>query len=153
MALKCLKKLSYLSQIDCHSSHPIFSVNATDPGFIAPLAIVSTVFLSGFAVAALRCNRTLHHRLRQAKRDEMTRTNAALRGDADALVDLALGVRREGGTLTATDLLAYRRFVEESREWVLDTSAWVRMVLYLAIPLGSWLGGAIVERALEASLR
>lgn len=131
----------------------IFSVNATDPGFFLPILAMSIVCLGNSGIALLRCNRTIHLRIQRAKRDEMARVNAALRGDRSALSGLSLGVRSEAGGLSAADLLAYRRFVDESREWALDTSAWLRTALYLAIPLGSWLGGALVERALEASLQ
>ncbi len=130
----------------------IFSVNAADPGFFLPLLAMSILCLGVSALAALRCNHTIHRRIQQAKRQELTRVNAALRGDADAQAGLALCAPGESGTLSAADLLTYRRFIEESREWALDTSAWLRTALYLAIPLGSWLGGALVERALEASL-
>ena len=132
----------------------IFSVNAADPaGFFLPIVAMSILCLGNAVLAALRCNRTVHFRIREAKRDEKQRVNAALRGDASALSGLSLGVRSEGAGVSASDLLAYRRFVEESREWAFDTSAWLRTAFYLAIPLGSWLGGALVERALEASLR
>jgi hypothetical protein len=131
----------------------IFSVNAGDPGFFVSLLVISIFYITVFAMAAVRCNRTVHRRIRQTKREEMLRVNAALRGDANAQSGLSLAVPGEGGGLSAADLLAYRHFVEESREWALDTSAWLRSALYLAIPLGSWLGGALVERALEASLQ
>ena len=85
--------------------------------------------------------------------DELLRVNSALRGDIKARDELLLATPGEGEALSAGDLLAYRRFIEASREWALDTSAWRRTALYLALPLGSWLGGALVERALEASLR
>jgi hypothetical protein len=131
----------------------ILSVNAVDPGFLLPLLVLSVLCLGNSVLAAVHCNRAVHRRIQQTKRDELVRVNAALRGDRSALASLALGAPEEGGALSAADLLAYRRFVEESREWALDTSAWLRTALYLALPLGSWLGGAVVERALAASLQ
>ena len=38
------------------------------------------------------------------------------------------------------------------REWPFDAPSMLRFALYLAIPLGSWLGGAFVERLLGAAL-
>jgi hypothetical protein len=130
----------------------IFSINATDSGFFVPLTILAVIYLAPAIVAALRCNQVVHRRIQQTKREELARVNAALRGDREAGRGLALAPEGEGSTLSVADLLAYRRLIEESREWALDTSAWLRSALYLAIPLGSWLGGALVERALEASL-
>jgi|GEM_PF-1193174 len=46
-------------------------------------------------------------------------------------------------------LLALEHHLERVREWPLDLSTIVRFCLYLALPLGSWLGGALVERALN----
>ena len=51
-------------------------------------------------------------------------------------------------TLRLGALAAYRQSVESVREWPFDTPTLLRFLLYLALPLGSWLGGAIVERAL-----
>jgi hypothetical protein len=131
----------------------IFSVNAADTGFLLPLVVISSICLTSSAAAAVRCNRTVHRRIQEEKRDELGRVNAALRGDADAQAGLSLGARGEDGALSVADLLAYRRFIEQAREWAFDSSAWLRTALVLALPLGSWLGGAIVERALDASLQ
>ena len=49
-------------------------------------------------------------------------------------------------------LIAYRGAIESAREWPLDTPAVGRFLLYLAIPLGGWLGGALVERLLGLAL-
>ncbi|MCZ6783588.1 MAG: hypothetical protein O7G30_09800, partial [Proteobacteria bacterium] len=51
-----------------------------------------------------------------------------------------------------SDLLAYRAYVESLREWPFDTSTLVRFALYTLIPVGSWLGGALVERVVDAAL-
>ncbi|MDO8290595.1 MAG: hypothetical protein Q7T44_15380 [Parvibaculum sp.] len=48
-----------------------------------------------------------------------------------------------------TALLALEEHLERVREWPLDIGTIVRFCLYLALPLGSWLGGALVERALN----
>ena len=40
----------------------------------------------------------------------------------------------------------------EVNEWPIDYQARLRFGLYLVIPLGSWLGGAFVERTLSAVL-
>jgi hypothetical protein len=38
------------------------------------------------------------------------------------------------------------------REWPFDAPTLTRFFLYVAIPLGSWVGGALVERLLGAAL-
>ena len=50
------------------------------------------------------------------------------------------------------EIMAYRNLVENIRNWPFDNSTLVRFTLYLLIPLGSWLGGAFVERGLDLFL-
>ena len=47
------------------------------------------------------------------------------------------------------DLLARWAFVEGLSDWPLDVPTLGRFALYLLIPLGSWLGGALVERVVN----
>ena len=60
------------------------------------------------------------------------------------------GAAPEGGLLD--ELVAYHRLVKEVRSWPFDAPTLARFALYLAIPLGSWLGGAMVERLLDVLL-
>jgi hypothetical protein len=49
-------------------------------------------------------------------------------------------------------LLAYMNQIESVREWPFDAPTLTRFFLYVAIPLGSWVGGALVERLLGVAL-
>ena len=62
------------------------------------------------------------------------------------------GLASRGQEPSLADLVAYRSLVESAREWPFDASTFLRFALYLTIPLGSWLGGAVAERALDAVL-
>ncbi len=74
-------------------------------------------------------------------------------GDAIAINALSGSLIGEhGADLGLSDLLAYRSLLESVREWPFDAPTMLRFALYLAIPLGSWLGGAFVERLLGAAL-
>ena len=42
--------------------------------------------------------------------------------------------------------------IEDLRNWPFESSTLIRFTLYLLIPLGSWLGGAFVERGLDLIL-
>jgi hypothetical protein len=42
---------------------------------------------------------------------------------------------------------------EDVPEWPLDSPSFVRFAPYLPIPIGSWLGGALVERLVDAVVR
>jgi hypothetical protein len=128
----------------------LFSVNVVDPGFVGPLAVVAVVTLSAATTALLLPSRGIHRRIDEMKRSELRRVDAAIRGETAALTESAIAPRAR--TATLADLVAYRGYVDAVHEWPFDTSTWVRFGLYLAIPLGSWLGGAFVERFLTAAL-
>lgn len=51
------------------------------------------------------------------------------------------------------EIMAYKTMVEDIRNWPFDSPTLVRFALYLLIPLGSWLGGAFVERGLDMILK
>ena len=50
---------------------------------------------------------------------------------------------------TIAEIIAYQNVVENIRNWPFDSPTLIRFTLYLMIPLGSWLGGALVERGLD----
>ena len=47
------------------------------------------------------------------------------------------------------DLIAYRSLVQSVHEWPFDVSSLARFLLFGALGVGSWLGGALVERLLD----
>ena len=113
-------------------------------------AVTSIAAVAVGLVALVLPVRGVHRRLRDAKRAELLRIDRALRGDTEALRGSSLA--RRADALSVADLLAWRSHVDGIREWPFDTVTIVRFGLYLAIPLGSWLGGAFVERLLGAVL-
>jgi hypothetical protein len=91
-----------------------------------------------------------HVRLRDERGAELRRVHAALRGEPGALGDSPLV--REGEELGTVELLAYRAHIQSLGTWPVDASALARLGLYLGIPLVGWVGGALVERMLDALL-
>ena len=49
-------------------------------------------------------------------------------------------------------LLALEARIQAAREWPIDFSTIGRLAFYLAIPLVSWIGGALMERAVDAAI-
>jgi hypothetical protein len=106
-------------------------------GFV--LALVLGVIATAFALPLAR----VRARIRAAKRDELVRVNRLLERERDALGS-------GGGRLA--DLVAWRGLVEGVREWPVGAPTLVRSGLFVLLGIGSWLGGAVVERLLEAAL-
>jgi len=78
---------------------------------------------------------------------------AAKRAELEASREALRAARaRAPGAGPLADVLAWRSFVESVPEWPFDAPTLLRFALYLAIPLGSWLGGALVERLVDALL-
>jgi hypothetical protein len=116
----------------------------------SPLWVIA---MAGIAVASLVLPVAgVHRSLAQHKADALERLAAALRTEEAAL----LGPPSPAGERAAARLpalLALRSRLEAVREWPFDAPTLVRFVLYLVLGLGSWLGGALVDRALDVLLR
>ena len=85
--------------------------------------------------------------IRDVKREELVRLEPLLRQTRD---DTLTGDTSTHGRLT--DLLAYKTQIESTPEWPFDSSTLLRFGLYLLIPVGSMIGGALVERVVDMVL-
>jgi hypothetical protein len=129
------------------SLHSLLYIGDWANYFLAP-AVVSIVV---FAFAALLLPVLgLRARLHAEKRAELARVREAIRELRDRRLEATADAGYRGGELA--DLLAYEARIRSAREWPFDVSSALRFALYLAIGLGSWLGGALVERALDVAL-
>lgn len=128
----------------------IFAVNAVDRAFALPIAVLALLAIGVATAALLLPVLGVHARIRAAKRAELARVTAAIRGEAGALAGSAIAGRAAGASLA--DLIAWKGMVEAVSDWPFDAGMRLRFLLYLAIPVGSWLGGAVVERLLAAAL-
>ena len=128
----------------------VFTINLTDEPLLYVVAPLTLVCVTMGTIALLLPSRGARRRLRSAKREEIVRVHRAIRGDADALQASVIGGRRTEPSIA--DLLAYERFLQSISSWPFDQATWLRFGLVLALPLGSWLGGAVVERLLSSLL-
>ena len=105
--------------------------------------------LAAAAAALLLPLRGARQAIVAAKRSELDWCDAALRRARAALeCDTApIGAR------SIADLAAWRGVVAAVHEWPLDAPTLRRFVLVLGLPIGSWLGGAFVERVVDFVLR
>jgi hypothetical protein len=128
----------------------ISAINAVDREFVPQIIGIGVVALGAGTLAFLLPARGVRARVRETKQAEIARINAAIRGDSSALTGSPIAPR--AAAVDLADLMAYRTYVQSVHEWPFDAPTLARFALYLAIPLGSWLGGAMVERLLSAAL-
>ena len=88
----------------------------------------------------------VHHSIRETKHetlhgltDGIRRAGAALRSEA-----------QRGDSPALADLVAYYGFIERLPEWPLGGASLIRGALIAALGIGSWLGGALVERMIDS---
>ncbi len=123
----------------------------------APVLVILAALLAFATLSLLLPARLAHDRLRAAKRAELERVRAAIAAERDAVFAVSGAGASErarasehAGVLQG--LLAYEARIESVREWPYDTPTLVRLGLLALLATGSWVGGALVERALSAVL-
>ncbi len=120
---------------------PIYILGGAEP--VLGLSAVVVLALAG--VAFLVPVWGARRRLRAAKTEELTRVRGEIRAHHDSLLAASSGAPRDG---RLADLLAWEHRIAGASDWPFGRSTVVRLALYIAIGLGSWLGAATVERAL-----
>ena len=90
--------------------------------------------------------RGIRNKFRLTKNQELDWCRQRLKASRDVLKS------GSGEGRSIADTLAYQTMINDLRNWPFDNSTLFRFTLYLLIPLGSWLGGAFVERGLDLFL-
>jgi hypothetical protein len=94
--------------------------------------------------------RGLRRQIRARKAEKLSELRDEIRRDEELIARLAPQSAEASTRLPG--LLAFEKRVESVREWPFDAPTLTRFFFYVAIPLGSWVGGALVERLLGAAL-
>ena len=117
----------------------VFGLWVTVPVFVFGLVIGLTVLL--------RPARRVRSLIREVKNRELAQLEPLLRKARDET--LADEVSTQG---QLTDLMAYRDRIESTAEWPFNSPTILRFGLYLFIPVGSMVGGALIERLVDGLL-
>lgn len=88
--------------------------------------------------------------IRATKHAELDRLRAEIRNEREVTGAPAAPGADQSPRLA--NLVTYYQLVENTREWPIDAANLVRLALYLFLGLGSWLGGALMERVLDGLL-
>ena len=118
-------------------------------GDAVPFTQVLVVALAGIAFVVPVLG--VHQRLVEEKLQRLEQLAHPIRETEDAVIGARPGqASAEAAHLQV--LLALREQVDRAREWPWDVPTLARLALYVAIGLGSWLGGALVERVVDWAL-
>jgi hypothetical protein len=94
--------------------------------------------------------RGLRRQIRARKEEKLAQLRDEIRRGEERIANLGPESAEASTRLPA--LLAFEKRIESVREWPFDAPTLTRFFLYVAIPIGSWIGGALVERLLGAAL-
>jgi hypothetical protein len=120
---------------------------------ITPLAQVLVVCFCNLLLATaifLLPVRGLRRQIRARKSEKLAQLRDEIRRNEELVTKAGPESAEAGGRLPG--LMVLEKRIESVREWPFDAPTLTRFFLYVAIPLGSWVGGALVERLLGAAL-
>jgi len=106
-------------------------------------ALVFSMAIGAFVVPLLG----VRYSIQSAKHSELGRLRDEIRVERAAAINKRSDETAESPRLA--NLIAYHQLVDHAREWPIDAANLLRFFMYLLIGLGSWLGGAVVERLLD----
>ena len=92
--------------------------------------------------------RGARERIREAKGVELAWTRDGIRESRTHLHNLFSDTSPDASDGQMADLTAYQRLIEDVPEWPFRISTLVQVLLYLLIPVASWIGGLLIENGL-----
>ncbi len=126
----------------------IYSLMLLETGFGRVMAVNGGATVVVATLALLAPVQGVHQRIRHSKEEMLGRINEAISSQQRALENPAAG-RRVG---EMADLVAYRGLIEDVPEWPFTTSTYARLILYMLIPVASWVLAGVVEEIVGRAL-
>lgn len=120
-----------------------------DAGAWEIVAVVNTVTLGLGMASLLLPSRGVHQSLSAARSAELARVRDEIERVRGVLLDAG---RSAGDSARMAALLAWEARIERMSVWPFDAPTLLRFALFLLVPLGSWLAGALVDRAVDTLL-
>jgi hypothetical protein len=111
--------------------------------FVIALAMATTAFI--VPLIGVRNN------IVSVKHSELARLREDIRVERTTLLNKTTS-DDESANPRLANLIAYYQLIDSSQEWPINAANLLRFFMYVLIGLGSWLGGALVERMLDSTL-
>ncbi len=124
----------------------IVSLFLLEPGFLKLMIQLTTLFAIFAWIGLMLPLRGIRRKIAEAKERELNWCRQSVK---TAVGQLKI---EENTDVSLAEILAYQNLLENIRSWPFDNPTLTRFALYLLIPLGSMLGGALVERGLDLIL-
>jgi hypothetical protein len=122
-----------------------------DAGTALPPALVLTGIFGFATLSFLLPVWGAHRSLKAVKRAELADLRRRIVAERARLREAQWRPAEAGGRFA--DLLAYEARVSAARTWPVDASILTRLAFYGLLPLGSWLGSALIQHIVEKILR
>jgi hypothetical protein len=126
----------------------INSLMLLETGFGRMMLWIGGATLVVATLALLSPVRGVHKRIRHSKDAELRRINGAISTQRSALENP--DVSRRIGEMA--DLVAYRGVIQDVPEWPFTSSTYVRLILYMLIPVAFWVLGVVAEEVVGRAL-
>lgn len=118
----------------------VASLVVFDAGWDGPPALVFVGIVAFALFSFVLPIRGAHQRVRSEKERVLGALRRAIRTERERVA------RGDGAGGRLADLLAYEARIAGVSEWPIEGFTLLRLSFYLLLPVGSWLGGALVER-------
>jgi hypothetical protein len=126
-------------------------VGMADDETTLPVTLVSMAGVGAVgAFALLLPVRGAHRAIRAAKDAELRAARAAI--ERTRTTALSGSPEATDEAMRLSGLLAYEARIAGVGEWPFDVGTFLRFAVFLALPLGSWIAGALVERLVSRVL-
>jgi hypothetical protein len=121
----------------------VLSLFLFEPGFLLLMIQVFSVFAIFAWIGLMLPLRGIRRKINTAKEEELNWCRQALRSARDQLKSGSVNQQ------SIAEMVAYKTMIENIRNWPFDNPSLTRFALYLLIPVGSMIGGVLVERGLD----
>ena len=118
-----------------------------DQDFLLEVLISLSIIIPVSIALLIMPMNSIRDRISKEKHIELARIQSAMHGDRSALLESPIS--RDASYVGFTGLVLYRQMINEINEWPIDYPVFMRLALYVVIPLLTWFGAAIVERLVQ----
>ncbi len=125
----------------------LFLNEAVSPTALLPFVFAIMVVASLALIAPLT---GIHRKISATKRDELRTVRSKIAVLRDEVLHGTNPTITRNSAQRLTGLVAYEGRVEKTSEWPLDLPTLGTFSFYLAIPVISWVGGALMERVIDS---